>query len=119
MQRAFVNEKALAGEDNLPGLLTARDCNRFHTLEGARGLKLDHKVGSLTPGKEADIILLDAEAINVTPLNHVPGAVVTLMERNNVDTVLVAGKIRKWQGKLVDVGEVLADQSGGAKEVCR
>lgn len=103
LQRAFVNEKALAGEDNLPGLLTARDCIRFHTLEGARGLKLDHKVGSLTPGKEADIILLDAEAINVTPLNHVPGAVVTLMERNNVDTVLVAGKIRKWQGKLVDV----------------
>jgi 5-methylthioadenosine/S-adenosylhomocysteine deaminase len=33
----------------------------------------------------------------------VPGAVVTLMERSNVETVIVAGKIRKWKGKLLDV----------------
>jgi cytosine/adenosine deaminase-related metal-dependent hydrolase len=39
----------------------------------------------------------------VTPLNHVPGAVVTLMERSNVDSVMVAGKLRKWKGKLLDV----------------
>lgn len=103
LQRAFVNEAALAGEDNLPALLTSKDCLRFATLEGARGLKLDRKVGSLTPGKEADLLLLDAEALNVAPLNHAPGAVVTLMERSNVDTVLVAGQIRKWKGQLVDV----------------
>jgi len=103
LQRAFINEAALAGEENLPALLTARDCLRFATLEGARGLKLDHKVGSLTPGKDADIILLDAQALNVAPLNNVPGAVVSLMDRSNVDTVLVAGKIRKWQGQLLDV----------------
>ena len=59
-------------------------------------------VGALTPGKEADIVLLDADAINVAPLNHVPGAVVTLMERSNVDTVIVAGKVRKWRGTLLD-----------------
>lgn len=102
LQRAFANEKALAGEDNVPDLLTSLDCIRFATVEGAKGLKLDHKVGTLTPGKEADIILLDATAINVAPLNHVAGAVVTLMERNNVDTVLVAGKVRKWRGALLD-----------------
>jgi hypothetical protein len=39
----------------------------------------------------------------VAPLNNVPGAVVTLMERSNVETVIVAGKIRKWQGRLLDV----------------
>lgn len=103
LQRAFINEAALAGETDLPDLLTSRDCIRFATAEGAKGLGLDHKVGTLTPGKEADIIMLDATAINVAPLNHVPGAVVTLMERNNVDTVLVAGQIRKWAGHLVDV----------------
>jgi len=103
LQRAFVNERALAGEENLPPLLTSRDVIRFATLEGAKGLKLDGKVGTLTPGKEADIILLDATAINVAPLNHVPGAVVTLMDRSNVDTVMVAGKVRKWQGALLDV----------------
>ena len=74
---------------------------RFATIEGARGLKLDRKTGSLTPGKEADIILLDADAMNVTPLNHVPGAVVTLMDRSNVDTVMVAGQVKKWQGEMV------------------
>jgi len=66
-------------------------------------LRLDGKIGSLTPGKEADVILLDAQALNVAPLNHVPGAVVSLMDRTNVDTVIVGGKIRKWKGKLVDV----------------
>jgi cytosine/adenosine deaminase-related metal-dependent hydrolase len=76
---------------------------RWATVNGARDLKLDGKVGSLTPGKEADLIILDAEAINVAPLNHVPGAVVTLMERSNVETVMVAGRVRKWKGRLVDV----------------
>ena len=76
---------------------------RYATMEGAKDLRLDHKVGSLTPGKEADIIILDAEAINVAPLNNVPGAVVSLMERSNVETVIVAGKVRKWKGKLLDV----------------
>jgi len=102
LQRSFVNEKALGGETGLPQLLTSRDVLRFATIEGAKGLKLDHKTGSLTPGKEADIVLLDAEAINVAPLNNVPGAVVTLMERSNVDTVIVAGKVRKWKGELLD-----------------
>jgi 5-methylthioadenosine/S-adenosylhomocysteine deaminase len=100
LQRMLANDKALRGEE-YPKLLSAIDVIRFATIEGARGLKLDHKTGTLTPGKEADIILLDANAINVAPLNHVPGAVVTLMERSNVSTVFCAGKIRKWQGTLI------------------
>jgi 5-methylthioadenosine/S-adenosylhomocysteine deaminase len=107
LQRMFMNGRAL-GEPAFAGLpnqelLTSRDVLRFATIEGARDLKLDHKVGTLTAGKEADIIILDAEAINVHPLNVVPGAVVSLMERSNVETVIVAGKIRKWKGKLLDV----------------
>ena len=39
----------------------------------------------------------------MAPLNNVPGAVVSLMERSNVETVIVAGKVRKWKGKLLDV----------------
>jgi len=86
-----------------PPLLTTRDVLRYGTMNGAKALRLDHKVGSLTPGKEADILILDAEAINVAPLNQVPGAVVSLMDRTNVETVIVAGKVRKWKGKLLDV----------------
>jgi cytosine/adenosine deaminase-related metal-dependent hydrolase len=105
LQRAFINERALetGNPPDLPELLTTRDVLRFATIEGAKDLKLDHKIGSLTPGKEADIILLDAEAINVAPLNIVPGAVVSLMERSNVETVIVAGKVLKWQGRLLGV----------------
>jgi cytosine/adenosine deaminase-related metal-dependent hydrolase len=87
----------------VPPLLTTRDVLRYGTVNGAKHLRLDGKVGSLTPGKEADIIILDAESINVAPLNHVPGAVVSLMDRTNVETVIVAGQIRKWKGKLVNV----------------
>jgi cytosine/adenosine deaminase-related metal-dependent hydrolase len=86
-----------------PPLLNVRDVLRFATINGAKHLRLDHKTGSLTPGKEADIIILDATAINVAPLNNVPGAVVSLMDRTNVETVIVAGKVRKWKGELLDV----------------
>ena len=87
----------------IPPLLTTRDVLRYATINGAKALRLDSKVGSLTPGKEADIIILDATSINVAPLNHVPGAVVSLMDRTNVETVIVAGKVRKWQGQLLGV----------------
>ena len=86
----------------IPAPLTTRDVLRYATINGAKGLGLDRKTGSLTVGKEADIIILDASRINVAPLNHVPGAVVSLMDRSNVETVIVAGKIRKWKGLLLD-----------------
>ncbi|GHF46185.1 amidohydrolase family protein [Seohaeicola zhoushanensis] len=101
LQRMLANESALSGAAEFPPLMRCVDAIRHATLEGAKGLRLDHKTGSLTPGKEADILLLDAEAINVAPLNNVPGAVVTLMDRSNVDTVMVAGQIRKWRGRLL------------------
>jgi 5-methylthioadenosine/S-adenosylhomocysteine deaminase len=86
-----------------PPLLNVRDVLRFATINGARHLRLDGKTGSLKPGKEADIIILDATALNVAPLNNVPGAVVSLMDRSNVETVIVAGKVRKWKGKMLGV----------------
>lgn len=115
MQRMVVNQSVLEQGDfnppnqwptpsaDKPKLLNTRDVLRYATVNGAKDLRLDKKVGSLTPGKEADILILDAQAINVAPLNHVPGAVVSLMERTNVETVIVAGKIRKWKGRLLDV----------------
>jgi 5-methylthioadenosine/S-adenosylhomocysteine deaminase len=87
-----------------PPLLTTRDVLRFGTINGAKALWLDNKVGTLTPRKEADIIVLNASgALNTMPLNQAPGAVVSLMDRTNVDTVIVAGKVRKWRGQLLGV----------------
>jgi cytosine/adenosine deaminase-related metal-dependent hydrolase len=114
VQRALVNQMILEQGNfypptqwptpapTVPPLLTTRDVLRYATINGAKALRLEHKTGSLTPGKEADIIILDATAINVAPLNHVPGAVVSLMERSNVETVIVGGKVRKWKGRLLD-----------------
>jgi 5-methylthioadenosine/S-adenosylhomocysteine deaminase len=115
MQRVLVNQMVLEQGNfappnqwptpapGTPALLTTRDVLRYGTINGAKALRLDGKTGSLTPGKEADIIILDATRINVAPLNQVPGAVVSLMDRTNVETVIVAGKVRKWKGQLLDV----------------
>src|SRR5271157_179147 len=97
LQRMFANELALQGKEH-PKLMSVWDALRLATMGGAKGLKIDARTGSLTLGKEADIILLDATALNVAPLNHAPGAVVTLMDRSNVSTVLCAGQIKKWRG---------------------
>jgi cytosine/adenosine deaminase-related metal-dependent hydrolase len=111
LQRMLVNEAALGGATDYPALMQCAEAIRHATIEGARGLRLDGRTGSLTPGKEADILLLDAQAINVAPLNNVPGAVVTLMDRSNVDTVFVAGRPAKWRGNLVgfDVGRLRSE----------
>jgi len=103
LQRLNVLQRARNGAQNLPPLLTCREVLEFATIEGARCALLDHKVGTLTPGKDADIVLLRADRLNVWPLNNVPGAVVNLMNPMNVETVLVAGKPRKWRGALVGV----------------
>jgi 5-methylthioadenosine/S-adenosylhomocysteine deaminase len=68
-----------------------------------------NKVGTLTPGKEADIVILRADLLNVWPTNNAPGAVVNLMNPSNVETVFIAGKVMKWRGSLVgiDVSRVL------------
>jgi 5-methylthioadenosine/S-adenosylhomocysteine deaminase len=103
LQRAMVNERGVAGEKNLPKMLTCRDVIGMATLEGARCAHLDNKIGTLTPGKEADIILLATDRINVFPMNNVPGTVVTMMDTSNVEHVFVAGQVRKWRGRLVGV----------------
>jgi 5-methylthioadenosine/S-adenosylhomocysteine deaminase len=103
LQRMFINERRANGEKNLPAWLTCRDVLEMATIEGARVAHLDHKIGSLTPGKEADIILLRTDDINVFPLNNAPGAVVTLMDTSNVDTVFIAGKIMVWKGRVMNV----------------
>jgi cytosine/adenosine deaminase-related metal-dependent hydrolase len=116
MQRMVINQKVLDTglppnpenpwppfPPNTPPLLNVRDVLRYATINGAKHLRLDHKTGSLKPGKEADIIILDGTHINVAPVNSVPGAVVQMMDRTNVETVIVAGKVRKWKGELLNV----------------
>jgi len=103
LQRALLNERVLAGEQNLPALLTSRQVLEMATIQGARDAHVDNKAGTLTPGKDSDIIMLRTDTINVMPLNNAAGAVVTLMDTSNVDTVFIAGKLMKRGGSLVGV----------------
>ena len=60
-------------------------------------------MGSLTPGKKADIIMLRTDRMNVTPLGDPATAVVTSMDTGNVDTVLIGGRVMKRGGRLLHV----------------
>ncbi|HEY7662069.1 MAG TPA: amidohydrolase family protein [Xanthobacteraceae bacterium] len=103
LQKNDVWARRLAGDKNAPKFLTVREVLEFATVEGARANGLERKIGSLTPGKDADIVLLRTDRLNVMPLNNAVGAVVTSMGPQNVDTVLIAGKVMKRNGQLVGV----------------
>jgi cytosine/adenosine deaminase-related metal-dependent hydrolase/ribose/xylose/arabinose/galactoside ABC-type transport system permease subunit len=95
--------------------VSPRDVLAYATVEGARANGLDSKVGSLTVGKQADIVLLRTDRMNVTPLNDPATAVVAGMDTGNVDTVLIAGRVMKRHGRLLHVDWAavrrLADES--------
>ena len=78
-----------------------REALRWATLEGARMLGMERRIGSLAPGKQADVILLRAEDQNLFPVTDPVAAIVLHANAANVDTVLVAGKIAKRAGKLL------------------
>jgi 5-methylthioadenosine/S-adenosylhomocysteine deaminase len=100
LQHALLFDQKLAGKEHVPTPLTARDVLECATIEGARANGLADKTGSLTPGKEADIILLRTDDVNIVPVNDPIGAVVWGMDTSNVDSVFVAGKALKRNGHL-------------------
>jgi cytosine/adenosine deaminase-related metal-dependent hydrolase len=129
LQRVQLNERAIAGDKDLPALLTAKDVVALATIEGARANGQDGRTGSLTPGKHADLVMLRTDRLNVMPLNDAYGAIVTGMDTSNVDTVMVAGRILKRRGRLVGVNldahrrrltasrDYLVEQAGWPKSV--
>jgi 5-methylthioadenosine/S-adenosylhomocysteine deaminase len=105
-ERARVNQIAIdAGEmvDRLT--ILSKDVLTFATLGGARSCGLDAKVGSLEVGKEADLFLLRNTGFNLWPLNDPMASTVLAAHPENVDTVLVAGRVVKRGGRLTTVDE--------------
>jgi cytosine/adenosine deaminase-related metal-dependent hydrolase len=82
--------------------LTTRQALEFATVDGARTLGLDDRIGSLTPGKRADVILVDIGRSSLR-LSADPAAAVLFASARDVNTVLVDGQFRKRNGTLVDV----------------
>jgi cytosine/adenosine deaminase-related metal-dependent hydrolase len=72
-------------------------------LSLARACALDSKVGTITPGKRADIVLIRTDQVNVAPVVDPVPCVVIAADTSNVDTVMVAGRIVKHHGQLTRV----------------
>ena len=95
-------QRSMAGRDG-KAPASPREVLQWATVEGAKANGLDDKVGTLTPGKQADLIMLRTDRMNVTPLNDPVTAVVTGMDTSNVDTVIIAGRVMKRGGRLLHV----------------
>ncbi len=98
-------EIARAGkEGRRSNLLPLREALSFATLDGAHTLGLDKKIGSLTPGKRADIVIMDMSDIQLIPVNGDPVATGLLQGRpSDVSWVFVDGKVKKRNGQLVGI----------------
>jgi 5-methylthioadenosine/S-adenosylhomocysteine deaminase len=121
MRTALVQERILAFTDTpdiaFAPTLTHRDVLEFATIDGARACALDHKIGTITPGKQADVILIRTDQVNVAPVVDPVATVVMCADTSNVDTVFVAGRILKHRGQLVRVDLTrLLDRLSGARD---
>ncbi len=108
MRHAFAYYRSWMGGNhsrvaNAPATLSMRDVLEFATVAGARANGLDHKVGSLTPGKQADIVMIRGDDLNLAPVSDAVGAVVLAAHPGNVDTVFVAGRTVKRHGRMTGV----------------
>ncbi|MDK4713588.1 amidohydrolase family protein [Rhizobium sp. CNPSo 4039] len=100
-QRSAMRYRKFRGEDNVPAPITVERVLEAATVNGAGAAGLEKEVGSLAPGKQADIIMVRTNGVAIMPVNNTAGTIVQAVERSDVDTVMVAGKIRKYGGKLV------------------
>jgi 5-methylthioadenosine/S-adenosylhomocysteine deaminase len=95
------NDSVWESEDPLPeNALTARDMLTMATLDGAHVAGLEDRVGSLTPGKQAAVVVIDGAGPGTAPVIDPLATVVLCADTANVDTVIVGGKVQKRDGKL-------------------
>jgi cytosine/adenosine deaminase-related metal-dependent hydrolase len=106
LQRAVAQNRRFSGDQNPPKPLMVRDLLYCATMGGAHCAGLDDKIGSLAPGKEADLLVIRADDINLYPSNNAVGTVVQAAERSNIDTVIIGGRVRKYRGQVVGLDMV-------------
>ena len=116
MHAVFASERArrhqvawdedLDGNTPTPDLIDSRQVLRWATLEGAKVAGIADRTGSITPGKKADLVIIDTKGVNVAPVIDPVGAVVCAADISNVRTVIVDGRVVKDDFKL------LADLAG-------
>jgi hypothetical protein len=101
-QRAMDNDESRREAGKLPDTssITCREALGWITIEGAKMLKMEDRIGSLSPGKQADVVIVRADALNMWPVHDPVLSLITQASVANIETVLVAGEYRKKNNKL-------------------
>jgi cytosine/adenosine deaminase-related metal-dependent hydrolase len=102
VQRALDNAESRREHGRIPesSTVTTRDALSWITIEGARMLRLDHRIGSLAPGKQADLIVLRLDELNMGPVHDPVSTALLQADRANIESVMVAGRFGKRDGAL-------------------
>jgi 5-methylthioadenosine/S-adenosylhomocysteine deaminase len=112
-QRALDNAECRAATGGIPATSTinVREALSWITVEGARMLGMQDRLGSIAPGKQADLVFIRADALNLCPVHDPVATVVMQANLANIDSVMIAGEWRKRDGKLLfaDLDRVKAD----------
>jgi cytosine/adenosine deaminase-related metal-dependent hydrolase len=101
-QRALDNADARHATGTIPETTTipVREALRWITVEGARMLGREHDIGSLAPGKRADLVVIDADALNLAPVHDPVATVVMQTNLANIEAVMIGGAWQKQGGRL-------------------
>jgi 5-methylthioadenosine/S-adenosylhomocysteine deaminase len=103
MERYLVNSECWQEDVEVPDSIpTARDMLELATINGAYVAGLEDRTGSLTPGKKADVVVIDATGPSIAPIMDPVAAVTLSADVSDVDTVIIDGEIKKRDGQLVD-----------------
>ncbi|SEM43702.1 amidohydrolase family protein [Bradyrhizobium sp. OK095] len=106
MQRALDNAESRKESGSIPATTTipVREALRWVTTEGARMLGREHQIGSLTPGKLADLVIINASDLNLVPVHDPVATVVMQTSLANVESVMIGGVWKKRNGRLLVEG---------------
>ena len=120
MQRSLDNAAYREAHGTIPptSTITTREALQWVTVEGARMLGQLDRIGALAPGKQADLVLIRADDLNMQPVHDPVSTVVMQTTLANIDSVMVAGRWKKRHGRLLDVAlapKLAALQASGHK----
>ncbi|MBJ7407234.1 MAG: amidohydrolase family protein, partial [Bradyrhizobium sp.] len=103
MQRALDNAESRQASGTIPATTTipVREALRWITTEGARMLGRAHQIGSLTPGKLADLVVIDASGLDLVPVHDPVATVVMQTSLANIEAVMIGGSWKKRDGRLL------------------
>lgn len=95
---------------NAADFISTRRVLEMATVDGARTIGLEKQVGTLAVGKSADILLMRADSLAYSPLGDSIDAIVGAADSADIEAIFVAGKVVKWDRRLVDTALVTRAQ---------